>query len=84
MEVGPWRAGPANNLNPPLTRRVFLEEEFVDLDEHRLAQWLRIVCAECGDDLILSPSGHQLCANRICREGFDVRVVPQFAARPCD
>jgi hypothetical protein len=34
---------------------------------------LLTVCAECGDALVLSPSGHQLCANRLCKDGFDVR-----------
>jgi hypothetical protein len=34
---------------------------------------LLTVCAECGDDLVLSRSGHHLCANRWCKDGFDVR-----------
>lgn len=61
----------------------FLKEKFVDLDEHTIVPWLPIVCAECGDELVLSPSGHQLCANRLCREGFDVRLMSQFATRRC-
>ena len=55
----------------------------MDLDEHTIALWLRILCAECGDELVLSPSGHQLCANRLCRDGFDVTLVPQIVTRPC-
>jgi hypothetical protein len=84
MAVAPWRAALANK---PQTRRSpagsFLKEKFVDLDEHTIAPWLRIVCAECGEELVLSPSGHQLCANRLCRDGFDVTLVPQIVTRPC-
>ena len=35
-------------------------------------------CAECGDELILSRSGHQFCANHRCRDGFDVRPDWRF------
>jgi hypothetical protein len=71
---------------PTQTRRsfggfVFWEERSVDLDEHPIAPWLPIFCLECGDELILSPSGHQLCANHLCRDGFDIRLMPQFAMR---
>ena len=31
------------------------------------------VCAGCGDELVLTSSGHQFCANRWCKDGFDVR-----------
>jgi len=55
----------------------------VEIDEHTILPWLPIVCAECGDELVFSPSGHQLCANRLCRDGFDVKAVSQFAARRC-
>jgi hypothetical protein len=55
----------------------------VDLDDHMLVTWLSIVCLECGEELILSPSGHQLCANRLCRDGFDVTLLSQFVIRPC-
>lgn len=60
-----------------------MKEKLMDLDEYTIVPWLPIVCAECGDELVLSPSGHELCANRLCKEGFDVRVVSQFAARRC-
>ena len=33
---------------------------------------LPFVCAECGDELVLTSSGHCFCANRSCRDGFDV------------
>jgi hypothetical protein len=33
-----------------------------------LSSW----CAECGDELNLTPSGHYFCANRRCKDGFDV------------
>jgi hypothetical protein len=54
----------------------------VDLDEHPPVTWPLIFCAECGDELALSPSGHPLCANRLCRDGFDLSPMPQFSARP--
>lgn len=60
-----------------------MKEKFVDLDEHTIVPWLPTVCAECGDELVLSRSGHQLCANRLCKEGFDVRLMSQFATRRC-
>ena len=34
---------------------------------------LPFVCAGCGDELILTSSGHQFCANRWCKDGFDIR-----------
>ena len=71
---GTWRAAFANKSQ---TRRssggFFLKEEFVDLDEHPIDRLLPFFCIECGDEFVLSPSGHQLCANRLCRDGFDVR-----------
>jgi hypothetical protein len=33
-----------------------------------LSSW----CAECGDELNLTSSGHYFCANRHCKDGFDV------------
>jgi ribosomal protein L32 len=33
-----------------------------------LSSW----CGECGDELKLTPSGHYFCANRRCKDGFDV------------
>ena len=44
----------------------------MDLDEHAIVERLPIACAVFGDELVLSPSGHQLCANGLCKEGFDV------------
>jgi hypothetical protein len=85
MAVAPGARRLPINLKPAARPAgSFLKEEFVDLDEHTIVPWLPIVCAECGDELVLSPSGHQLCANRLCKEGFDVRVVSQFATRVCD
>ena len=64
-----------------------MKEEFVDLDidldEHPIAALLHQFCAECGDELVLSPSGHQLCANRLCRDGFDIGSVSQFTTGSC-
>jgi hypothetical protein len=45
----------------------------MDVEEHNRVSRLLTVCAECGDDLVLSRSGHHLCANRWCKDGFDVR-----------
>jgi hypothetical protein len=65
-------------------RVLFLKENSVDLDEHPIERLLPFFCLECGDEFVLSPSGHQFCANRLCRDGFDVRVDSQFAARRYD
>jgi hypothetical protein len=53
----------------------------VELDEDTIVPWLSVICAECGDELALSPSGHQLCANPLCKDGFDVRLVSRLATR---
>jgi hypothetical protein len=34
----------------------------------RLHSW----CAECGNERNLTPSGHYFCANRRCKDGFDI------------
>jgi len=31
---------------------------------------LPYVCAECGAELMLTPSGHRFCADPTCTEGF--------------
>jgi len=80
---GTWRAPLAIETQTRRSAGSFLKEEFVDLDEHTILPWLQIVCLECGEELILSPSGHQLCANRLCRDGFDVTLLSQFVIRPC-
>lgn len=33
---------------------------------------LQHVCAECGAELMLTPSGHHFCADPNCTEGFGV------------
>lgn len=72
---GTWRATLVNDLKP-VARPAgsFLKDNSVDLDldEHPIERLLPFFCLECGDELALSPSGHQLCANRLCRDGFDV------------
>ena len=35
-----------------------------------LSSW----CAECGNELNLTPSGHYFCANRRCKDGFYVTL----------
>jgi hypothetical protein len=84
MPVAPGARRLPINLKPA-TRPAgsFLKEEFVELDEDTIVSWLSVVCAECGDELVVSPSGRQLCANCPCKEGFDVRVVSQFATPRC-
>ena len=58
---------------PPVNQRLFLKAKILDVEEHNRVSRLLTVCAECGDDLVLSRSGHHLCANRRCKDGFDVR-----------
>jgi len=41
--------------------------------EHNRRRQLPFICAECGEELVLSSSGHYFCANRLCKDGFDVR-----------
>jgi hypothetical protein len=74
MAVAPGARRLPINLKPAAhLAGSFLKEEFVDLDEHPIDRLLPFFCIECGDEFVLSPSGHQLCANRLCRDGFDVR-----------
>jgi hypothetical protein len=80
---GTWRAPLAIETQSRRSAGSFLKVKVVDLDDHMLVTWLSIVCLECGEELILSPSGHQLCANRLCRDGFDVTLLSQFVIRPC-
>lgn len=40
----------------------------IDYDTHTLPH----VCAECGAELMLTPSGHHFCADPTCTEGFGV------------
>ena len=70
---GTWRAPLAIQPKPAArSAGSFLEEDPVDLDEHPIDRLLPFFCIQCGDEFVLSPSGHQLCANRLCRDGFDV------------
>jgi hypothetical protein len=82
---GTSRAALAKKIsNPPLVRPgSFLKGKFVDLDDHMLVSWLPIVCVECDEELVLSPSGHQLCANPLCNYGFDVTLISQFVTQRC-
>jgi hypothetical protein len=40
----------------------------IDYDNPRLPD----LCAECGAELMLTPSGHPFCADPACTEGFGV------------
>ena len=40
----------------------------IDYDSPRLPD----LCAECGAELMLTPSGHPFCADPTCTEGFGV------------
>ena len=76
MAVAPGARRLPINLKPAARPAgSFLEGNSVDLDldEHPIDRLLPFFCLECGDEFALSPSGHQLCANRLCRDGFDVR-----------
>src|SRR6185437_5072889 len=57
---GTWRAPLAIETQTRRSAGSFLKVKVVDLDDHMLVTWLSIVCLECGEELILSPSGHQL------------------------
>jgi hypothetical protein len=36
------------------------------------------LCAECGAELMLTPSGHPFCADPACTEGFSVAANPAW------
>ena len=36
------------------------------------------LCAECGAELMLTPSGHPFCADPTCTEGFGVSNNPAW------
>ena len=54
---------------------VFFREQIVKAEKHNRGLRLRAVCDGCGDDLVLSRSGHQFCTNRLCKDGFDLELV---------
>jgi hypothetical protein len=66
------RGAEYNLSNPPDIRRFFLMSKAMEAEEHDAGLRPIFVCAGCGDELILTLSGHKLCANRRCEEGFDV------------
>ena len=51
----------------------FFESEIMGAEEHNRGPLLPAVCAGCGDELVLSRSGHHFCTNRLCEDGFDIR-----------
>jgi hypothetical protein len=40
------------------------------------------VCAECGAELMLTPSGHHFCADPTCIDGFGVKLPINTACQP--
>jgi hypothetical protein len=36
------------------------------------------MCAECGTELMLTPSGHPFCADPTCSEGFGTDILRQL------
>jgi hypothetical protein len=46
----------------------------IDVDSPPLAP----MCAACGTELMLTPSGHHFCADPICTEGFGVDILRQL------
>ncbi|HET8973806.1 MAG TPA: hypothetical protein VFN63_11010 [Pseudolabrys sp.] len=36
------------------------------------------MCAACGTELMLTPSGHHFCADPICTEGFGTDILRQL------
>jgi hypothetical protein len=73
------RALPFANNASPVTRR-FFESKIMEAEKHYQRQRPRAICAECGDELVLSRSGHRFCANHLCKEGFDIK--PDWRAMP--
>jgi len=74
------------SLTPPVTPAVFFEsKKMMKAKNYNRRPRLPAICAECGDELALSRSGHQICANSLCRDGFDVgpdwRLTPPADVR---
>ena len=46
----------------------------IDVDSSPLAP----ICAECGTELMLTPSGHHLCTDPACTEGFGTDILRQL------
>ena len=36
------------------------------------------LCAACGTELMLTPSGHHFCADPVCTEGFGTDILRQL------
>ena len=61
---------------------VFFREQIMEAEKHYRGPRLPAVCAECEDEFGLSRSGHQFCTNRLCKDGFDVRLDWRFMPLP--
>ena len=46
----------------------------IDVDSPPLAP----LCAACGTELMLTPSGHHFCADPTCTEGFGTDILRQL------
>lgn len=60
-------------INPPDHPAAIFKSKAVVGEKHDGRLRPTFICAGCGDELVLTSSGHQFCANRWCKEGFDVR-----------
>lgn len=54
----------------PLKRTTLM----IDIDSPPLAP----LCATCGTELMLTPSGHRFCADPVCTEGFGTNMLRQL------
>ena len=82
--TGVTTSGPlAKTSTPPVTRRTFfLESKIMEAEKRCRGPRLPVVYAECEDELDLSQSGHQFYTNRLCKDGFDVRLDWRFMPLP--
>jgi hypothetical protein len=46
----------------------------IDVDSPPLAS----LCAACGTELMLTPSGHHFCTDSTCTEGFGTDILRQL------
>lgn len=52
----------------------------IDVDSPPLAP----MCAACGTELMLTPSGHHFCADPTCTEGFGTYILGQLLGSALD
>jgi len=50
----------------------------MEAERYNRVSQLPFVCAQCGNELVLTASGHQFCVNRLCKDGFDAKPDWRF------